>query len=167
MSVSTYQYEALKQKIFASFENVAYPKEKIAPHECEECIEVCETFKNKNWKTILPEILQTNYGIIPLFSPEAFQHFLPAYLIFSLNNFDEDDTVCQFTTYAIAPKNGDVKERLEYWRDKFAHFTSEQMSCIYEFLDFARVNENFANFAKEISVGRQNLKEFIDPNFIK
>lgn len=167
MSVSKHHLEALKQKIFASFENVPYPKGRIAPHECGECDDVCKTFKNKNWKTISPEIIEEYHGIIPLFSPEAFQYFLPAYLNFSLNNFDGYDTVCQFTIYATAPDNKSVQERLEYWRDRFARFSSEQMSCIYEFLDLARIDENFERSAKEISIGRQNLKEFIDPNFIK
>lgn len=168
MAVSKHYLETLKQKIFASFENVPYPKGRIAPHECDECNDVCKTFKNKDWKTISPEILEENYGIIPLFSPEAFQYFLPAYLSYSLESFyEESDTVCEFTIYAIAPTNNDVKERMEYWRDKFANFTSEQMNCIYDFLDIARIDENFKVSTKEISVGRQNLREFIDPNFIK
>lgn len=167
MAVSQHHLEALKQKIFASFENVPYPKGRIAPHECDECDDVCKTFKNKNWKTISPEILEENHGIIPLFSPEAFQYFLPAYLIYSLNNFHEDDTVCQFMLYSITPSNKDINESLAYRRSKFVHFSSEQMSCIYEFLDLARIDENFNNSAKEISIGRENLKTFIDPNYIK
>lgn len=167
MAISKHHLEALKQKIFASFENVPYPKGRIAPHECDECNDVCKTFKNKNWKTISPEILEVNHGIIPLFSPEAFQYFLPAYLNFSLNNFYEYDTVCQFTIYSISPSNKEINELLDYWRSRFVHFSHEQMSCIYEFLDLARIDENFERSAKEISIGRQNLKEFIDPNYIK
>lgn len=168
MSVSENQLEKLKQRIFKAFEDVPYPKSTIAPHECDECRDVRKTFAGKNWKTIPAAILEENYGIIPLFSPEAFNYFLPAYLIHSLGNFGEKyDTTCEFTIYAVSPDNEDIKNRLDYWKQKFADFTTEQMNCIYEFLDFVRIDENFESFVNEVATGRQNLKDFIKPNLEK
>ena len=81
MAVSETQLKALKQKIVSAFENVLYPKGDIISHECDECREVRKTFANLAWKTIEPQILENNYDKLPLFSPEAFHFFLPAYLI--------------------------------------------------------------------------------------
>ena len=168
MAVSKNQLEALKQKIFKSFETVPYPKGTIAPHECDECREVRKTFINQNWKTISPEVLEENHGKLPLFSAEAFRYFLPAYLIHSLDNFGENcDTTCEFTIYALTPSNKSIKTELDYWQNKFSEFNLEQMSCIYEFLDFVRIDENFENFVNEVSTGRQNLKEFVEPKLKK
>jgi hypothetical protein len=163
MSVPKHSIKALKQKILKSFDNASYPNESIAPHECEECRAVRKSFKNQNWKTITPQILEENYGIIPLFSPEAFRYFLPAYVIYSLDHFDEYGTVCEFTIYALTPDNQSIKDRLDYWQEKFADFTLEQMNCIYEFLDFVRIDENFQNSVNSVSTGRRNLEEFIEP----
>ncbi len=60
-----------------------------------ECFEVRKAFLNKDWKEITPKILQENYDKLPLFSPEAFHYFLPAYLIYLLENFVFED-VCEF-----------------------------------------------------------------------
>ena len=168
MPVQKNHLEALKKRIRKAFDDVPYPKGGIAPHECDECREVRETFSNRNWKTISAEVLEENHGIIPLFSPAAFQYFLPAYLMHSLDNFGENyDTVCEFTIYAIAPENKSIKMGLAYWQERFANFTAEQLSCIYEFLDLVRIDENFANFVKIAAAGRQNLREFIEPNLKK
>jgi hypothetical protein len=163
MPVPKKHLEELKKKINAAFGNVPYPKESIAPHECDECREVRRIFAGKNWKTIEPEILEENHGKLPLFSPAAFNFFLPAYLIYSLDYFEEYDTVCEFTIYAVTPDNKAVRERLEYWQERFEHFTFEQMNCIYEFLDLVRIDENFESLANEVATGRENLKEFIAP----
>jgi hypothetical protein len=164
MVTSEEQLEILKQKVKIVFADVPYPKGIIAPHECDECQEVRRTFKNKNWKTIEPEILEENFGIIPLFSSEAFHFFLPAYLIYSLEHFSEKyDTVCEYTIYAVTPDKKSIKNTSNYWQEKFKEFTLEQMNCIYEFLDLVREDENFERFIKEVETGKQNLKEFIEP----
>jgi hypothetical protein len=162
MNILKEQLEILKQKIISSFADVPYPKDEIAPHECDECRDVRRTFANKNWKTIEPQILGGNFGIIPLFSPEAFHYFLPAYLIYSLDHFSEKyDTVCEFTIYAVTPDKKSIKKYFDYWREKFKDFTLEQMDCIYEFLDFVRDDENFVRF-KNVETGKQNLKDLLN-----
>lgn len=164
MSVPEKQLAELKQKIVKAFEAVPYPKDPIAPHECEECREVRKTFANQHWKTIEPAILEENHGIIPLFSPDAFRFFLPAYLIYSLDHFSEEyDTTTEFTIYAVTPSNKDIKAATGYWQEKFAGFDREQFSCVDEFLGLVGIDENFQNLAKQVGNGRQNLKTFIEP----
>lgn len=164
MSVSQEQLENLKQKIIKAFEGVPFPQGIIALHECEECREVRKTFANKNWKTIEPEILEENFGIIPLFSPEAFHFFLPAFLIYSLEHFSDNDTTCEYTIYAVTPsKETAVKNAIDYWRRKFENFSPEQLNCIYTFLDFVKEDENFEYFFEQADEGKKFLKEFIEP----
>jgi hypothetical protein len=163
MSVSKAQLETLKHKIIDDFADVPYPKGVIAPHNCEECREVTTVFANKNWKTIEPEILEDNFGVIPLFSPEAFHFFLPAFLIYSLEHFLEKyNTVCEFTIYAVSP-NKETIERSNYWQQKYRHFNLEQMNSIYEFLVCIRKHENFESFSEEAKEAEELTRKFIDP----
>ena len=162
MTVSKERLEALKQ-IIKAFETVPAPN-KITEHDCDECRSVDKTFTGKNFETIEPEIIDGNYDIIPLFSPEAFRYFLPAYLFYSLDNFSADDrTTTEFTIYALSPTKQDLRESLEYWQARFEDFTFEQLDCIYDFLDLIADDETHEDFAGDANGGRKRLKTYIEP----
>jgi hypothetical protein len=167
MQPGTEELKELQQKIFKAFADVLYPEGKLAAYDCEECRDLEKTFTKLNWRTIDREILEEYFGIIPLFTPESFRYFLPAYLIYSLEHFSPYDTTCEFTIYALTPSNKNMNEKdmRNYWRDRFQNFTPEQMNCIYEFLDFVLDDENFYLFTKEVNIGKQNLKQLIKSNF--
>lgn len=158
MATSDRKLEDLKQKIKTAFADVLYPKEKISGYDNEEGREIEAAFSNNEWKTIKPQILNEYYDIIPLLSPEAFHFFLPAYLLYSLDHFSGFETTTEFTIYAVTPTKSDVKDSLEYWKQKFEKFNSEQMMCIYEFLDLVKEDENFELFFEEVEIGKQVLE---------
>lgn len=152
----------LKHQIIEAFENVPYPKSGIALHECDECRELRESFTGQNWRTISSKIVEKHYGQIPLFSDEAFPYFLPAYLIYSLENFN-DNLVCEFTIYALTPTKKQIRENFDYWKEKFQKFDNKQMDTIYEFLYLIKENEeNIFGYNFGINVKRlENFKESI------
>jgi hypothetical protein len=137
--------ELLGKRIIEAFGKVEQPVwENIALHECEECRGVRKDFVNVKWSKAGDELLEANYDKLPLFSPAAFQYFLPAYLLYTLKNFDDNfSEVCEFTLFALTPdknwkeENGEISS---YWIDKFAAFTVEQMACIYGVLELAGQN---------------------------
>lgn len=159
--------DVLIQKVKSAFEATPSPKFIIA-HECEECFQLEASFRNKNWKTIEDKLIEENFSNLPLFSSEAFNYFLPAYLIYSLKNFDEN-FVCEFTIYALTPSNKNAENDLEYWKYKFEHFTDEQMNVIYGFLSLVltKSDDNFDLFHEQVKSGMKNLKEYIRPNLKK
>jgi len=163
MSIPKEQLETLKLKIIEAFADVPYPKGVIAPHECDECQDVRKTFAELDWKTIDQQILENNYDKLPLFSPEAFHFFLPAYLIYSLKHFeDKYNEVPEFTIYTLTPDKS-LKENPTCWQEKFENFTLEQFNLIYDFLDLAKENKEFESFITNIKRGKERLKEFIEP----
>lgn len=172
MSVSKTQLENLKRKIIEAFTDVSYPNGVIAPHECDKCRKLRKTFYRKNWKTIDSKILEENYSKLPLFSSEAFQYFLPAYLIYSLENFNDND-VCEFTIYNLSESEKELKENLDFYRkyfqERFGNFTMEQVNSIYEFLSLveSEENEDFEFLREHAKMGRKVLKEFIEPTLRK
>lgn len=166
MVASKKQLEDLKRKIIDAFANVSYRKEIFgALYEYDERRGVREAFANKDWRTIEPEILEKFYDLIPLFSPEGYHYFLPAYLINSLNTFSrKDKTTIEFTIYAVAPSKKDMRETLsEYWKSKFENFSFEQLNCIYDFLDLVGDDEGYKDFVGDVNGGRKTLKNYIEP----
>jgi len=103
--VNKKQIESLKSSVIQAFGEVESPaKENIVEHECEECCGVRKDFTELKWQKASNELLENNYDKIPLFSPTAFNYFLPAYLLYTLRNFDDDfSDVCDFTLYALTP----------------------------------------------------------------
>lgn len=137
--------EYLKNEIFKAFANVEQPaKDNIALHECEECRGVREDFANVRWQEASDELLEGSYDKLPLFSPQAFNYFLPAFLIYTLDNFDDFySEVCEFTLYALTPEKSWIDEKGEiskWYKQKFAPFTLAQMNLIYQFLALAKEN---------------------------
>lgn len=157
--------EHLKNEIIKAFSETEQPaKDNIALHECEECRSVRKEFANVKWQEASNKLLENNFGQIPLFSPQAFNYFLPAYLLYTLNNFDDKfSKVCEFTLYALTPnktwknENGDISS---YWIEKFSLFTFAQMNCIYEFLTLAKQNPIYTyNDANSIERAFNRLRE--------
>ena len=146
---SKYQRKAGFYNAFLTLRNISNEieqpaKDNIALHQCEECRGVRKDFANVNWQEVSSELLENNYDKIPLFSPQAFNYFLPGYLLYTLNRFDyEYSEVCEFTLYAVTPdkvwkkENGEISS---YWIEKLRLFTFAQMNCIYQFLELARQN---------------------------
>ncbi len=155
--------ETLKQRLLKTFSDVSYPKGAIAPHKCDECYELRETFKNKDWKTIDATIIEENYDQLTLFSGEAFHYFIIAYLIYSLNNFG-DNLVCEFTIYSLTPSKNAFGEELDYWKEHFQNFSEEQMEIIYDFLNLVKTDEkgDFRYYGGVNIKRLKRLKKIID-----
>lgn len=163
MSISKKQLETLKQKVILAFANVPYPESDLVRHECEECRDIRKAFTNLDWKTIDSKLLEENFGSLSFFSPEAFHFFLPAYLVYSLEHFEDDfNEVPEFTTYTLTPDK-EIKENPGWWQERFENFTKEQFNLIYDFLDLAKSNEEFDEFITSIIRGKERLKEFVEP----
>lgn len=165
MSDREEKIENLKNKIIEAFDGVSYPKGFITTHECAECFAVRKAFLNKSWREVTPEILEENYDKLPLFSPEAFHCFLPAYLLYSLENF-VFEAVCEFTLYTLTP-NKEIKTEPIWWQERFKEFNLTQFSLIYEFLDLAEQDEEFIYHKTNIEKGKQRLKEFVESTLAK
>ncbi|MBA4122247.1 MAG: hypothetical protein H0X72_07270 [Acidobacteria bacterium] len=163
MPHSQKKLENLKNRIIEVFENVSYPKGFITEHECEECFGVRKAFLNKDWKDITSKTLEENYDKLPLFSPEAFHCFFPAYLIYSLEHFTEDDEVCDFTTFTLMVKCEEIEQKSDYWKNRFQFFTKNQINLVYEFMDLVIQNEAYDIFVSELECGKQILINYVEP----
>jgi len=82
-----------------------------------------------------------------MLSPSAFHYYLPAYLIYSLEHFNGDSLVCQFTIYAVAPNDGDDETRFQlWWRERMRKFTPEQFTLLERFLDLVSQDKELSQY---------------------
>src|SRR5438128_9120148 len=108
--------EELKQIIIKMFNSIPHPgKNNIIGHKCAECYGVKKDFKDINWRDASEEVIEKNYDKLPLFSPAAFHHFLPAFLIKSID--EPQSSVCEYTIYGL------FSDQAEWYSLRMAQFT--------------------------------------------
>lgn len=69
---------------------------------CDECKELQETMQGKSWDQITNDFVDFT-GSPTLLTPDAFQAFLPAYMLRALDNIATDNVVLEFTVYSLCP----------------------------------------------------------------
>ncbi|MBK9163301.1 MAG: hypothetical protein IPM21_05210 [Acidobacteria bacterium] len=134
------------------------PRVPLINHKCEDCLELQNAFSCKSWKEISTELLRAHFANLPLFSPEAFHAFIPAYLVHSIENLDGDDCVSEFTAYAFLPdKVVDEDEgHRNWWVLKLSFFSDEQFNSILGYLDLVEATDEY--FDRDLMKrGRQRL----------
>lgn len=167
MDETNRRIEALKGNIRTGFANTRHPgPDKLAPHECDECRAVRDAFARMDWKTLDDALIKANFDKLPLFSPEAFHFFLPAYMLYSLIHLNSE--VGEFTVYALTPevqKLNEVERKAmsSWWQERLKPFSQRQMVIIYEFLDIVKIvkdEEGFRRDRGDIDLGKKQLQKF-------
>jgi hypothetical protein len=153
------EVEDLSAKVAAAFADVPRPSPGgLVPCDCDECAGVAESFAGLDWREVGAEMLEENYDKLPLLSAAAFRHFLPAYLLYSLEHF-EFEGVCEYTLYHLTPDR-ETETSAPYYAERFAAFTPEQMDAVYGFLELARRDERFANQHTSIKRAARRLEKY-------
>jgi hypothetical protein len=149
----------LKAKVEAAFADVPRPAAGgLVRCDCWECAGLAKSFDGLGWRDVGAELLERNHDQLPLFSPAAFRHFLPAYLLHSLAHF-ENAGVCEYTLYALTPGK-ETEGEAEHFRERFEPFTPEQMEAVYDFLGLAARDERFAFHHTALGRGRRRLEKY-------
>lgn len=156
--------EQMIQKIEEGFSGVVPPaKDNITSCICDECKAVQAVFANKlgdGWRDIDETSIEEHFNCLPILSPEAFHYFLPAYLVYSLKHFYLGNDVCAFTLYALCPGK-DWKKSEEWWKNRFKHFSREQIDLIFKVMDLALADDRFDYQHIIIERGKDRLAELL------
>jgi hypothetical protein len=156
--------EDLKRELRDAFSETRPPAGgEIVEHECDECRGIERDFAGVRRPEAPAELIEKNYDKLPLFSAAAFHYFLPAYLLYALEHFDDEfSDVPQFTLYALTPgktwkdPDGQISS---WWIERFRAFTPAQMNLIYRFLELARENPIYRNEIRSIERAFGRLKK--------
>jgi hypothetical protein len=99
----------------------------IICHECDECFELYDNFKDKAWDSISDETLNYHYNSLPLLSDETKQYYYPAYLIYSLRH--PKSSITEFLLYTLSSNHR---------HQPTGGFTQSQVTAILKYLDYIR-----------------------------
>lgn len=141
-----------KYRAQATFMDVPQPDDdNIVGHKCYECETVRRDFSGKKWGEVSAEIVKRNYDKLPLFTPEAFHFYLPAYLTHAVEDLEGD--LAEFTFYQIDISLPEYRNWLSKRINKKSHeflidlkskklalFNDDQFKVLLEFLDMLPEN---------------------------
>jgi hypothetical protein len=125
--------ESLKARIEAAFAGVAHPGDDNitrCPYHCSECAKVAEFFKGRTSAGNLPEDLKAQHTALALFTPEAFQYFLPAFMLGSMIGYQKGDQIPDAIRFHFEYS----AEAQGHYQVRMSKFTRPQREAIIEYL---------------------------------
>jgi hypothetical protein len=138
------------------------PEFLIAPHDCDECRQVCVDFASIEWAAAPDVTIETHPSALSLMSPEAYAYFLPAYLLYAVAHFTHDALPSEMTVYSLAFGEPSSDVMHEWHRGRLKFFTAAQLETLERFLILIENDATFGDYIgkEEIASGRARLREF-------
>src|SRR5579862_9467777 len=122
--------QKLVQQVETAFSDVPYPGDDAIvplydnkPH-CDECTELAEKFRGKNWQLVPFETLFWERGSLPLFTTEAFRYYLPAFLRAELLHPSETDTLGENLYNLLTPPENENGDKMTRFLERLKGFNS-------------------------------------------
>ena len=116
-----------------AFAQVPIPKSRweLTLHDCPECDGLTTALLGRHYQTIVPAVIDRLFEALPLLSPQALHHYLPAWLLRGLEN--PGGYVLEFTIYHLAPSKKALAESRPYFYERFSVFNAAQRAAIQSF----------------------------------
>lgn len=123
-----------RELIEIAFADVPYPgDDNIADHQnCPECDDVQAFFRGKSWRDLKFPELRDFHSSLPLLTPQAFQYFLPGYMLATMGNWDQAEMI----PYGILSIGGysDETDAVQERREDAEIFNQKQREAIVAYL---------------------------------
>jgi len=98
------EISSLKIKIIDAFSDVEFPgNDKILHMQSHDDSEILDFCGLVDWQSIPDGIIERNNDSLAFFSPEAYQFYIPRFIIYVLDNYDSAEIVVDNTIYSLAP----------------------------------------------------------------
>ena len=101
--------------------------------EIDDDLDLRDKLSNRAWNEVTAEIIGMQAADLPLFTPEAYAAFLPAWLMHSLENLSGDNEVRDFTVYEFC-RHDPHPALQEHQRIRHALLNAEQRKGVVDFL---------------------------------
>lgn len=123
----------LKQTIEEAFADVPYPGDNNitrCPYHCSECRRIADYFKGKLWTGHTAEELREYHVALALFTPDALQYFLPAFMLVSLDSYEKGDVIPDAVRFHF-----DYSEEFRgHFPVRMSKFSAAQRKAIVDYL---------------------------------
>ncbi len=138
----------LIEAIQSAFEGNEMPSDDELLHpDCMDDVDVLEFYGGVHWRDMTDDNVVYSYAAPTAFSPIAFRYYLPAYLIWTLNNAESVEVAGESILLALDP--GTEKELLhDFRKSKFDLLTKDQVEAVKAFLWHLEDHSDLGPFAQ-------------------
>jgi hypothetical protein len=164
---------ALRRKIEKAFASVSYPGDENITrpahsmpggrrYRCDECMEIAQIFRGKKWQDWKDEPLKlvgsavVEQGALSLFKPEAFQYYLPLFLIAATAFYEKANLIPDNTVFAFRIIGNAESQKLK--RERFRLFSEDQLGIISACLQFLKEEHEEDFPAHEVDDAIRNIE---------
>jgi hypothetical protein len=158
--------EEVKARILSAFAATPHPAEGNLVADQSgwdpECREIARDFDGKHWRDVPEELVLAHLQALPLFTPAAFRHYLPAYMMVSLERGEAADTVREFVIANLMPPRRPMGWRAGFFRARAEQFSSAERESIESFLEFMEERRHAEWSSQGLEPPKSGIKKAIE-----
>lgn len=137
------------QEIEAAFSGLSPPGDEELLHpQCMDDGDIVDFYGAPDVAGLADDFFVRNYAAPSFFSAAAFQYYMPAFMIWSLNHSDSPEYAPESTIRAFNPTNDDPK-LYEFQISKFVLFNERQRAAVVRFLQAFAADPDLGPIADE------------------
>jgi hypothetical protein len=107
-------------------------KEQLSDGDCEDSNWIRQDFYGVEWWKAEDNIIRNNFAQLPFFTPGAFHYYLPAYLLYVLDDLTDDDTVLEYLLYSLRPSERELS--MKWLTERKQLFSENERNVLVSFL---------------------------------
>ena len=132
--------EIMIQEIRDAFGDMPYPGTEYITNDLEgndlERKQIREGFSRyESWLDVSRELLVQERDALPLFEPQGFRFYLPAYMLFALEDYEGADMIPESIVHSLTLPDAGT-ELYEFVRERLVLFNEEQRKAVLHFLEY-------------------------------
>lgn len=89
----------------------------------------------ENWLDVPRKLLLQERDALPLFEPQGFRFYLPAYMLFTIEDYDGADMIPESIVHSLTLPDAGT-ELYEFVRERLVLFSEEQRKAVLHFLEY-------------------------------
>ena len=140
--------DSLIEDINSAFAGLEMPTDdKLLHLDCSDDVDILDFYGGLRREDMTDEMIVYNYAALTSFSPQAFQYYLPAFMIWTWENRDSVEYATESLLLALDP--GTEREMLHEFRmSKFALLTKPQVAIVKRFPWHLADHDDLGEFAE-------------------
>lgn len=130
----------ITQEIKTAFGGMPYPGTERIMNDLKgydpERKQIREEFSRyEDWQDVPRELLLYERDALSFFEPQGFRFYLPAYMLFSVEDYEGADTIPESIVHSLTLPDAGT-ELYEFVRERLVLFSEEQRKAVLHFLEY-------------------------------
>ena len=172
------EIDVLKADITEAFRHTNYPgDDKLLHPSGNDDSDIISFYGQTSWQGVPDRIIEYENAALSCFSPEAFQFFLPRFMIHALEHYDSEEIVTDHTIYALSPEpdetpwpdiddallSAEEKELIAEIREESEKYSKDDDLTEYSVSMYSKLTEQQKRvIGKFLEFVQENLIEYFD-----